>query len=282
MKNKVKQEIIDIVNLLQLYHIHIYPKDSLQRAKEKIQAVDWTSISRYGKKLSEDIIREFQDEIDWWGVSEAQFLSEEFIREFKYKVVWNWISETQILSEDFIDEFPLYVVWENICKYQILSEKFIRKCCHFHDRKIDLQLVAKYQRLSPEFIKEFKLTIPETCSLYTPNSEKLKYIKENTSYEIIDDKFIIAYKSVRNDMRSSYKPFHFLYEVGKEYESHCDCNIDNENSFGLSAWTKEGALRYLPSGTILKVRINIDDLGCILRRDAKIRCRKLTVLEIMD
>ena len=95
----------------------------------------------------------------------------------------------------------------------------------------------------------------------------------------MDDKYIIAYKSVRKDNRSVYKPTVYLYEIGKEYKSRCDHNIDKENSYGLSAWTREGALAYHNVGKLLKVRIDIEDIGAIVHNSNKIRCRKLLILE---
>jgi hypothetical protein len=112
--------------------------------------------------------------------------------------------------------------------------------------------------------------------LYVSKEEKLKYIKENTSYEVFDD-YIIAYKSCRSDRYSKFN-FQYKYEVGCVYESNCDCNLDNKNSFGLSAWTREGALEYC-NEKLLKVKINIEDIGAIVRKESKIRCFKLEVLE---
>ncbi|MFA5600687.1 MAG: hypothetical protein WDA06_08850, partial [Phenylobacterium sp.] len=69
------------------------------------------------------------------------------------------------------------------------------------------------------------------------------------------------------------------YEIGKTYKSHCDCNLTNENSFGLSAWTKKEALEYYPKGKLLKVKIDIKDIGAIVHNGNKIRCFKFEVLE---
>jgi len=108
----------------------------------------------------------------------------------------------------------------------------------------------------------------------------LNWIKTNTTYEIIDDQYIIAYKSVKSNGYSVYNN-QIKYEVGNTYEDfHCDCNNDNENSFGLSAWDKKGALEYYNHGKLLKVKINIENIGCIVpNNNNKIRCWKLTVLE---
>ena len=97
--------------------------------------------------------------------------------------------------------------------------------------------------------------------------------------KVIDDKYIIAYKSVRNDYKSVYFPNKYKYEVGKTYTSNCDCNTNIENSFGLSGWTKQAALDYYSNGKLLKVRIDIEDIGAIVWDDNKIRCKKQTVIE---
>ena len=89
--------------------------------------------------------------------------------------------------------------------------------------------------------------------------------------------YVIAYKAVRKNGASVFKP-RIIYEIGKIYEAHCDYNQDNENSFGLSAWTKERAKEYYDEGKILKVKIHIDDLGVIID-DYKLRCRKLEILQ---
>jgi len=149
--------------------------------------------------------------------------------------------------------------------------------------EISWSLVCNHQKLSPEFCKEFNLKIPEDNWLYKTKKWKLNWIKTNTDYEIIDDQYIIAYKSVCSNGISVFNR-QFQYEVGNTYEDfHCDCNSDYNNSFGLSAWTKKEALKYYNAGKLLKVKINIEDIGCITKsNDNKIRCWKLTVLEEVE
>ena len=115
---------------------------------------------------------------------------------------------------------------------QVFKEKF--------QKKVNWNYISAYQNLSEEFIEKHKLTIPESSWMYKDKEWKRKYIQENTNYDIIDDK-VIAYKSCRSDGYSAFN-FQYYYEVGKEYESHADYNSDEENSFGLSAWTKEKAI----------------------------------------
>ena len=242
----------------------------------KEEDVSWSHISIY-QKLSEKFIREFKDEVYWYNISKYQKLSENIIREFQDKVDWDYISLNQKLSEKFIREFKDKVNWYNISKYQKLSEKFIRE---FKD-KVDWDYISKYQKISKEFIKEIGLSIREDCWIYKTNEEKLIYIKKHKldkTYKLVDNKYLIAYKSTSDGGCSVYN-FQYKYKVGKTYKSHCDCNTNDENSFGLSAWTKDKALGYYNRGCLFKVRINIEDIGCFVHSDGKIRAKKITILE---
>jgi len=197
-----------------------------------------------------------------------------FIRKFKTSVNWDYISEYQKLSEPFIKEFKDSVNWYYISSSQKLSEPFIKE---FKD-SVNWDYISRYQKLSEPFIKEFDIEIPTTNWLYKTKEEKLEYLKRINIYKIINNEYLIAYKSIRSDSYSVFN-FQYLYEVGKTYEAHCDYNINNDYSFGLSAWTKEKALNYYSDGKLLKVRINIEDLGAVVHDGNKLRCSKLTVLE---
>ena len=137
-----------------------------------------------------------------------------------------------------------------------------------------MNCISIYHKLSKDFLKEFGLTKPENNWLYATNEEKREKVKEK--YEL-DGDYIIAYKSTKIDGYSTYN-FQYQYEVGKTYESHCDCNLDNHNSFGLSAWTKEGALGYYSRGKLFKVKIHLNDLGAMIS-SGKLRARKIEILE---
>jgi len=65
---------------------------------------------------------------------------------------------------------------------------------------------------------------------------------------------------------------------GSTYEAHADFT-DEENSFGLSAWTEEEAKNYNDTGLIVKVKIYYKDVARVVHKGGKIRCTKLTVLE---
>ena len=215
----------------------------------KPNVLNWYYISEY-QKLSEEFIEKFQDKVDWYCISVYQKLSEEFITKFQYKVHWSYISQFQKLSEEFIEKFQ---------------------------DKLNWTYISKYQKLSEEFIIKFNLTIPENSWLYKSVEWKKEYLKANTKYEILDDK-IIAYKSTRLDGYSVFN-YQYKYEVGNEYTCHADYNPKNENSFGLSAWTKEGALSYYNRGELYEVEIRIEDVAAVVHENEKIRASKIKVIK---
>jgi hypothetical protein len=255
------------------YYIAVYQKLSEQFIEKHSDKINWSHISAC-QKLSEKFIEKHSDKINWYDISRYQKLSEQFIEKHSDKINWTRISVYQKLSEEFIEKHSDKVCWYYISQYQKLSEQFIEK----HSNKVDWINISRYQKLSEKFRKKHDLTISENCWLYKTKKEKLQYIKKNTNYGIIDNQYIIAYKSTRIDGSSVFnRQYH--YEIGNTYESHCDCNINNENSFGLSAWTKEQALEYYNIGKLFKVKINIEDIGCFVQNNNKIRCWKLTILE---
>jgi hypothetical protein len=251
-------------------NISIYQKLSEGFIREFEDKVDWRWISMY-QKLSEGFIREFKDKIKWKCISKYQKLSENFIREFKDKVIWINISQYQKLSEVFIREFIDKVSWYYISKYQKLSENFIRE---FKD-KVNWGYISEYQKLSEDFIREFKLKINPDNWLYKDKGFKLKKIKETGLYEFFDADHILAYKGIRSDRYSKYN-FQYRYLTGETYECHCDYT-DDENSFGLSAWTEEKARKHC-NELVIKVKINVSDIGRIVHDGGKLRYSKFTVI----
>ena len=112
--------------------------------------------------------------------------------------------------------------------------------------------------------------------LYKTTNFKKQQIIDCGLYECHEDYFI-AYKAIRND-RYSHFNFQYQYLPNQTYECHCDCT-DNENSFGLSVWTYEGAKRYCDSGLIVKVKVKYEDVGRLVHDSNKIRCFNIEVLE---
>ena len=131
--------------------------------------------------------------------------------------------------------------------------------------------------MTEEFIKRHKLQISSDNWLYKSAEFKMEYLKENTDYEVVDD-YVIAYKSVKSDHSSVYNR-QYVYTPGTIHEAHCNCNIDEDNSFGLSAWDYENAKGYYSKGKIMKVKIHVDDLGAVVHNGKKLRAHRLEILE---
>ncbi len=266
---------------------------------EKFQdKVDWVYIS-INQKLSESFIEKFHDKVSWVWISMNQKLSESFIEKFKDKVNWGWISSSQKLSEEFIEKFQDKVEWHRISICQKLSESFIEK---FQDKvswvyisikqklsesfiekfqdKIEWIYIIAYQKLSEEFIDKHNLNISDKNMLYYSKDKKLEILnsaEEGNPYQMEGD-YIIAFKSTKLDGYSTYN-FQYQYLVGETYESHADGNLNANNSFGLSAWTKEEALDYKSNGELYKVKVHIDDVVAIVHEKKKLRCTKIQILE---
>jgi hypothetical protein len=161
------------------FNISFSQKLSEDLIREFKDVVDWRQICEF-QILSEDFIREFKDVVDWNIISQCQRLSENFIREFQNKVDWQKISTFQRLSELFIAEFKDKVCWHFICIDQKLSERFIRE---FKD-KVDWDLIAVNQPLNESFIEEFQDQIDwVVISAYQKLSDNfIKKLKDNSHY----------------------------------------------------------------------------------------------------
>ena len=246
-------------------------EDFIREFKDK---VDWFYISEY-QHLSENFIREFKGRVRWYWISRYQYLSEDFIREFANKVDWNLVSAFQHLSEDFIREFADRVNWYSISMYQHLSEGFIRE---FKDR-VYWGCISQYQRLSKEFIEEFKdkiyMDMVADSWLYKSVEEKKKAVMDTGLYECHDDYFI-AYKGIKSDRHSKWN-FQYQYLKGETYETWCDCSKE-ENSYGFSAWTEEGARDYCDE-LVVRVKVRYEDIGRVVHNGGKIRCFKMEILD---
>ena len=121
------------------------------KLENEITSNEWENISK-SKKLSEEFIREFKEQVNWVRISRYQNLSEDFIREFQDSLFWNIISGTQTLSEEFIREFRYKVDWISISESQKISELFIRE---FKD-SVFWNDILIHQIVSEDFLYEFK------------------------------------------------------------------------------------------------------------------------------
>jgi hypothetical protein len=127
-------------------------------ANEITQNNHWHDLSEH-YFLSEEIIREFKNQVNWSVISKHQILSESFIREFQDKVDWGWISKHQVLSESFIEEFAKDVDWYYISGHQKLSYQFIIN--HLYNYRIDSEVILCNKNISKD-IKDSVLNYIKT------------------------------------------------------------------------------------------------------------------------
>ena len=249
-----------------------------QRLSEKFiekhaDEVDWYYISIY-QKLSEEFIEKHADEVNWYWISKYQKLSEEFIERHADEVDWYWISRCQKLSEKFIEKYADEVNWTCISECQKLSEEFIE----MHADEVDWMYISKYQKLSEKFIgihaDELYASINDSWNYKSANFKKAA-VEATGLYECHKD-FFYAYKGIRSDRYSKHN-FQYRYMPGETYECFADTSSD-ENSFGLSVWTKEEAEKYCPE-LVVKVKIRYEDVARVVHNGGKIRCSRLTVME---
>ena len=258
--------------------------------------LDWRQMVST-QALSEDLMEEHAQLIDWGNVARYQKLSEEFISKFKDRLFWGDVVNYQKLSEKFIEDNFKHIVRYgcSLVIFQELSEEFIEKHIEMiiagsmsTHRNIAINILC-HQKLSKKFREKLRKGILQGSSnkpilknnwLYATVATKEKYIVEKTSYKIKEDeggKYILAHKGIRSDNYSKYN-FQYKYEIGQEYESNCDCYLEVDNSFGLSAWTLKDAKNYCNEKIIL-VKIYLKDIGAIVHDGGKIRCFKFKVMK---
>jgi hypothetical protein len=131
-----------------------------------------------------------------------------------------------------------------------------------------------YQKLSKPFIKEFNSSRYQDNWLYKTTKFKKDQIVNSGLYDCKANYFY-AYKGVKENGYPWFN-FQYKYEVGNTYESTAD-HTNSEASFGLHAWTQNGATYYL-CDKMLKVRIYYKDVAR-LTEDGSVRVTKLTVVK---
>ena len=268
-------------NRLDWESISRYQKLSEPFMERHAERLDWESISRY-QKLSELFIKRHAERLDWEYISQCQVLSEPFMEKHAERLDWGWISCHQTLSEPFIEKYAERLNWWSISQCQVLSEPFMDR----YAERLDWVWISRYQRLSDALIEKHVERLPENLRennwLYADRQEKIRHIRERApEFSIQEDEhgpFILAWKATHSGGRSEYdRSLH--YAVGETHEARCDCRMNENNSFGLSAWTEEGAREFIPGGELYRVKIYIDDIGAMVHDGKKIRCRRQTFVE---
>lgn len=225
--------------------ITISPKEFIDKWKEKIdvrnmiKSVDWIKISMY-PNLSTEFIVEFSWALVWPYVYKYQNLSNEILEKTYYDInKWKYVSKYQRLSENFIlkykDKLKLDLIWTN----QYYTEKLIKDLFDY----VDWNIVSYTVKITDPELLEY--VNKNNNWLYLSNDLRTKLISK--SYNIVtieNERFVECYKSVRSDYSSIYAP-HVRYDkMHYWYETACDYNYNNYNSFGFGGWTYEDAKNF--------------------------------------
>jgi hypothetical protein len=214
--------------------------------------IDWKLLSSE-YKLSEDIIRDHANEVNWWWIACKQELSPEFmdqmsdkftfdiwlnicknqilptwfIKKYKAYVSWDSICQDQYLTEEDIEKFSDKVYWNYISQYQKLSEKFILS----HIDKFDMFTVIMYQKLSEEFI--YKHLIGKKYL------EKQIYLSSVIRHQKLSNEFIISNIHI-------FKPFaHLLIKYQKLSSECCKLLGISEYCGSWKDYTNDYKLNYI-------------------------------------
>lgn len=227
--------------------------------------------------LDFEFLKDYAPRLKWNHVSRHQHLTEDMIRYFQHRVDWDNISTYQKLSEEFIIEYNEQVNWKYVSEYQALSEKFIEQ----YKNKLDLDLVIKSQKLSDNFFKKYNLTKPVNNWLYETVENKLKYIQENSKFKIQNDEkgdmYLIAYKTVKDDYSSIFN-YGYKFIPGNIYNNHCNCDLTEDNSFGINLTTKQRSIDWYDNGRLLIVKVYIKDIGSFIPKTQKVRVFKVEII----
>ena len=180
-----KKLIEDFAAWIDWYYYFTYKYEEITDdfIREFVDYLNWSEIIKTEYKFSKDILREFQDRVDWhtyarWRAIPINFMvemkdripftncllhqqfSEEFIEKYIQKFTntnyynhygWMMIPRTQTLSEQFIDKWKNHINWEEVCEKQKLSIQFMRD----HANYLVWGKVMAYQKLDEQFILDY-------------------------------------------------------------------------------------------------------------------------------
>lgn len=168
------------------------------------RSIPWSKVCEK-ESLSENFIRENQNQVNWQMISRHQQLSEDFIREFSNRLFWHEVIRNQKVSEGFIEEFAAATKWrqneETLSKRQ---QKNFEKEGKPFDKKDYWTLVSmktelsNSKGLSPAFIEKHQhlLSWPAlSISQYLPmplidrHQEQVDWIAV-TRLQVLSEKFI--------------------------------------------------------------------------------------------
>jgi hypothetical protein len=231
--------------------------------------------------LPESFIREFADRLDWDEICHRQLLSESLMRAYIDKLNLGFVCAFQILSEEFLDELAEMdknehkLDWYSISSSQTLSESFIVK----YQSYVEWGRITMCQKLSPEFVEQRQIRIPDYSWSNKDNDFKINFLKTNTKFEVIGSK-VIGY--VRRDKTGyDYWDFKNNYYKGSVLNGPTVYSPNVMVLNPLHALDYETAFLNLGDNEIIcKIEVDIDNLTS-MRNNNFFYFNKGTVVELL-
>lgn len=124
--------------------------------------ISWPSISINGKVLSESLMYNYRNKLEWPLVLSHQQLNLKFLiimsevmrksRAKAAKTFWTSISRYQKINVTYVSAYKRYINFSELSKNQYIDDDIIHK---FID-KLDLRALLKYHKLSNEVLTKYK------------------------------------------------------------------------------------------------------------------------------
>lgn len=196
--------------------------------------IHWANMSR--KKLTEEFIRKYSDNLDMYLVTVYSDLSESFIREYIDVLNIDTICQYQYLSMNFIDGFRDIINWDLVSKYQFLTEYFIEKNCNDVNWKHIFE--NKKLKLTSEFRNKYQYKIEYADKIITSSDLLLEKIQK-TFFEPVNNN--ILDKNINKT--NLYKVIQNCpgYTIDMLYDNHTHINFDDyQNVFSPQYFLRNG------------------------------------------
>ena len=92
---------------------------NIKNSEEELTGFDWLTIS-LKDKLSEEFIREFQDNVIWQYICEHQTLSKDFLNEFKDRIIWSCYFVSKEVEYEIMKSFILKTDYTSLDSFETL------------------------------------------------------------------------------------------------------------------------------------------------------------------
>ena len=112
----------------------------------------WDTITKIQDHLSEEFLKNHENDINWAIASDTQTLSKELINDHYMELDWIAVCKNQSLDEDIIDKYPSRMNWHNLLTNIKFTEDQLDK--YFDHLKGEWITVAIFQKISIKWLEK--------------------------------------------------------------------------------------------------------------------------------